>query len=264
MPANKPAIEVKDLSYSYGNGEVLSSVSFQVHEGEYLTIVGPNGAGKTTLLKNIIRILRGGRGHINIRGVDVDIYSQRELAKIVSYVPQPDGRAYPFKVWEFILMSKYPYLNPFSRITSGDEREVDEVLEAVHMGRFKNRDMSALSSGERQKIMIAASLMQKAGIFLLDEPTTFLDPKHEEEISRILKNLNKGRNITIVSVTHNLNMAVILSDKILALKDGRIFFFGEPKYFMEQNILDSIYDKKFRLITHPDKDIKIILPELIC
>ena len=144
-----------------------------------------------------------------------------------------------------------------------DEKEADEVLESVHMSRFKNRDMTALSSGERQKIMIAASLMQKADIFLLDEPTTFLDPKHEEEINKILKRLNRERNITIVSVTHNLNLAAMLSDKILALKNGRVVYFGNSDTFMEQSILSSLYDKEFELMSHPKKDIKIILPEVI-
>ena len=258
------AIEVKDFSYSFGNGDVLRSLDFYVKSGEYVSIVGPNGAGKTTLLKNIMGILRGGRGSITIRGTDVNSFRQKELAKEISYVPQPDGRRYPFLVWEFILMSKYPYLNPFSKITAEYAREVDEVLESVHMSRFKNRYMNTLSSGERQKIMISASLMQRADVFLLDEPTTFLDPKHEEEINRILKRLNSERNITIISVTHNLNLAAILSDRILALKNGHARYFGDSDNFMEHGVLSSIYDKEFALMSHPDKNIKIILPEVIC
>jgi len=260
----KYAVEVENFSYSYGNGEVVRSVGFHVKEGEYLTIVGPNGAGKTTLLKNIIRILAGGSGKIKVKGIDIKDYDQKKLAREMSYVPQSDGRSYPFSVREFILLSKYPYLNPFSRITPDNECEVNEALEAVHMSRFKDREMGALSSGERQKIMISASLIQRANILLLDEPTTFLDPKHEDEINRILKKLNRERNITVISVTHNLNLATILSDKILALKDGRLVYFGSPSGFMEKNILRSIYDKDFKLISHPDKDIRIILPELIC
>lgn len=260
----KPAIRVKDFSYSFGNGDVLSSVSFSIAKGEYFSIVGPNGAGKTTILKNIIRILTGGRGVIEICGVDIKGFSQKELAKRISYVPQPDGRNYPFMVWEFILMSKYPYLNPFSKITVVDEREVDEVLETVHMGRFKNRDMNTLSSGERQKIMISASLVQKADIILLDEPTTFLDPKHEEEINTILKRLNGERKITVVSVTHNINLAAILSDRILALKNGHVVYLGDAGGFMTPSVLNSVYGKEFELITHPDKNIKIVIPEVIC
>ena len=260
----KIAIEVNNLSFSFGNGDILYSVSFNVKEGEYVSVVGPNGAGKTTLLKNIMRILRGGRGNIKLKGADIKDFSQRELAKKLCYFPQPDGRNYPFSVREFILMGKYPYLNPFSRVTLEDENEADEVLESVHMRPFKDRDMNTLSAGERQKVMIAASLIQKAEIFLLDEPTTFLDPKHEEEINRILKRLNRERNITIVSVTHNLNMAAILSEKILALKEGRVVYFGSSADFMEQGILSSIYEKQFELMAHPDKNIKIILPEVMC
>ncbi len=259
----KYAIEVEDFSYSYGNGKVLSSVGFNIAEGEYLAIVGPNGSGKTTLLKNIMRILRGGTGKIKINGRDAGDYGYKELAREMSYVPQSDGRTYPFNVREFILMSKYPYLNPFSAITPADKREADEVLEAVRMSRFRDREMSSLSSGERQKIMISASLIQKSNILLLDEPTTFLDPKHEEEINRILKRLNRERGITVLSVTHNLNLATILSDKVLALKEGRRVYFGDPAGFMENGVLFSVYDKEFKLIFHPDKDIKIILPELV-
>ena len=160
-------------------------------------------------------------------------------------------------------MSKYPQINPFSSVAPEDECEVDEILEVVHMSRFKNRDMSALSSGERQKIMIAASLMQKAGIFLLDEPTTFLDPKHEAEIHGILKRLNQEHNITIITVTHNINSAVLLSDRILALKNGRVLYCGNSDVFMDKSILRSLYDKEFELMTHPRKNIKIILPEVV-
>lgn len=260
----KPVIEVNNFSYSFGNGDVVSSVDFDVEKGEYISIVGPNGAGKTTLLKNIMRILTGGRGVIKVKGIDIKRFDQRELAKEISYVPQPDVKRYPFQVWEFILMGKYPHLNPFSKITTKDEHEVDAVLESVHMSHFKNRDMNTLSSGERQKIMICASLVQKADIFLLDEPTTFLDPKHEEEINKILKRLNREHNITILSVTHNINLAAMLGDKILGLKDGHLVYFGSSDDFMNRGVLSRIYDKEFELMTHPEKNIKIILPDLIC
>lgn len=259
-----PAIEVNNLSFSFGNGAVLNSVSFNVEEGEYLAIVGPNGAGKTTLLKNIMRILSGGSGYIRVAGTDIRNYGQRELARKISYVPQPDGRHYPFSAREFILMGKYPYLNPFSRIGPQDEYEAEQVLDSVHMRPFKDRGMDTLSSGERQKIMIAASLIQKAEIFLLDEPTTFLDPRHEEEINKILKKLNRERGITIISVTHNLNLASILSDNVLALKAGSVAYAGVTAGFMQNSVLSSVYEKEFELMPHPGRDIKIILPDITC
>jgi iron complex transport system ATP-binding protein len=223
--------------------------------------LGPNGAGKTTLLRSIVGILKG-TGAIKVLGRDTSSYTQKDLAKSVAYVPQPDGRSYPFQVWEFVLMSKYPYLNPFSQFSSRYEREVDEALESVHMRSFKTRYMNTLSSGERQKIMICASLVQNAGILLLDEPTTFLDPRHEEEIQIILKRFNKDKGITVLSVTHNINSAVLLSDRIVSLKEGRVVYFGDAKRFTEAKVLSSVYEKEFKLIAHPEKqDVAIILPE---
>ncbi len=111
--------------------------------------------------------------------------------------------------------------------------------------------------------MIAASLMQKASILLLDEPTTFLDPRHEEEINIIIKQLNRERRITVISVTHNINLAAVMSDKILALKDGKMAFFGKPESFMSRESLKALYEKEFKMIVHPEKNINIILPEII-
>jgi len=257
----KPALEVSGFSFSFDGAPALKSVSFEIEEGEYVSVLGPNGAGKTTLLKNIIGVLKGGQGAIKIGREETKDFGQRELAKKISYVPQADGSAYPFTVWEFILLSRYPYLNPFSEVTASDKREAEEALKTVHMSRFKDRDMHTLSSGERQKVMISSCLAQNAEIFLLDEPTAFLDPKHEEEINIILKGLNRERGITIVSVTHNLNLAAMISDRILALKGGRLVYFGSSGAFMEEGVLRSVYDKEFKLMPHPDRNINIILPE---
>ena len=256
------ALEVRDFSYSFGKVNILNSLTFNVRAGERLSILGPNGAGKTTLLKNIIGILKG-TGAIKVMGRDILNYSRRDLAKNVAYVPQADAANYPFQVWEFVLMSKYPYLNTFSRITSGFESEVDIALESVHMGSFKERFMNTLSSGERQKILICACLVQNAKILLLDEPTTFLDPKHEEEINKILYKYNRQNGITVIAVTHNINSAVMSSDRILSIKTGGISYFGEAKAFMSPKILQSVYDKEFKLLRHPEMDMNIILPEVL-
>ncbi|MBN1871396.1 MAG: ABC transporter ATP-binding protein [Candidatus Omnitrophica bacterium] len=256
------AIELKKFSYSFGNGYVLDSLAFKIKAGEYVSVVGPNGSGKTTLLKNIVGILKGS-GSINVLGRDIVHYSRRDLAKNIAYVPQSDGRSYPFQVREFILMSKYPYLNPFSRYGSRYELEVERALESVHMTGFKTRFMNMLSSGERQKIMICASLVQNAKILLLDEPTTFLDPKHEEEINSILKKYNREKKITIFAVSHNINSAVLLSDRILSLKNGRVVYCGEARGFTEQSVLRSVYEKEFKLFDHPEKGVKMVLPEAV-
>jgi iron complex transport system ATP-binding protein len=255
-------IEIDSYSFGAGGKEILKDISLTVHEGEYLSIVGPNGAGKTTLLKCITRIHKGGRGNITVAGRKLEDYSQRELAVKVSYVPQADGRHAPFSVREFVLMGRYPYLSPFSPPSSSDTAAVREALEVTGTLEFSERFLGTLSGGERQKVYIAAALAQEARVLLLDEPTTFLDPKHESDIYRLLARINRERGVTVVSVTHDINSAVLTSRSVLALKRGAVAFNGPAEEFMNEEILQSIYEKSFSLMEHPRYGRTIIAPEV--
>jgi iron complex transport system ATP-binding protein len=203
------AIEVEDLSFSIGEKAILRGVSLGVETGEFISIIGPNGAGKSTLLKCLVRVNRGWSGTVRLKGRGLGEYSQRELARVMSYVPQARDGAMPFTVLEFVLMGRYPYLGPFSVIDAADEAAALEVLEMVGMKDFARRAMRTLSGGERQKALIAGALSQGAEIMLLDEPTTFLDPRHEHEIINILGRINRDHGVTIVSVTHDINHAAL-------------------------------------------------------
>jgi iron complex transport system ATP-binding protein len=255
-------IDIASFSFAIGDKEILKDVSLTVHEGEYVSIVGPNGAGKTTLLKCISRILRGGRGRIVVAGKNLEDYGQKELALKLSYVPQAEGRHAPFTVREFILMGRYPYLSPFSSPSASDTAAVAEALKVTGTMEFSERFLSTLSGGEKQKVYIAAALAQEANVLLLDEPTTFLDPKHESDIYRLLAGINRERGVTVVSVTHDINSAVLTSRIVLALKGGRVAFYGPAENFMNEKVLQDIYEKTFSLIKHPGYDRTIIAPEV--
>ncbi|MBN2321051.1 MAG: ABC transporter ATP-binding protein [Acidobacteria bacterium] len=255
-------IDISSYSFRIGDKEILKEVSLTVHEGEYVSIVGPNGAGKTTLLKCISRIHRGGRGSIAVAGRRLEEYSQKELALKVSYVPQADGRHAPFTVREFILMGRYPYLSPFSPPGPSDTGAVREAMEVTGTSEFSERFLGTLSGGERQKVYIAAALAQEAQVLLLDEPTTFLDPRHESDIYRLLAGINRERGVTIVSVTHDINSAVLTSRTVLALKGGAVAFCGPAEEFMNEEILRNIYEKSFSLMQHPQYGRTIIAPEV--
>jgi iron complex transport system ATP-binding protein len=258
-----PIIEISDYSYSIKNSEILRSISLIIDEGEYFSIIGPNGAGKTTLLKCLMRILYGGTGLIRVRGKSIDQYRQRELARIISYIPQGDGKIIPFTVEEFVMMGRYPYLSPFTSFRSEDRTAVQDALEITGTTGLKTRYMATLSGGERQTVAIAAALVQGAPIMLLDEPTTFLDPKHEAEILSIISKINRERGITIISVTHDINNAALYSDRVGILKNGRFVFTGVPSGMMNNDILYSVYDKSFSFIPHPATGFPIIIPEEI-
>ncbi|NOY87438.1 MAG: ABC transporter ATP-binding protein [Deltaproteobacteria bacterium] len=254
-------IEIVNYSYRIGQTGILHDVSMCVYEGEYLCVIGPNGAGKTTLLKCLDRINIGGQGVIRMSGRPLEEYSQKELAKLLSYVPQADMRMLPFSAGEFVLMGRYPHLSPFSALKPGDREIVEKAMKLTGTERFYHRPMGTLSGGECQKVLIAAALAQGAKVLLLDEPTTFLDPKHGEEVLGILARLNREEGITVVSVTHDINSAVLNGDRVVALREGSVRFAGPPAGLMNNSILEAIYDRRFLLTPHPQSGRMIVLPE---
>ena len=258
---NNPQIEINNFSFSIGNTAILKDVSLSVNEGDYISVIGPNGAGKTTLLKCLIRIYTGGTGNISIAGKSLDSYSQKELARLVSYVPQSDGRNLDFKVYEFVMMGRYPYLSPFTSVNKEDKNAVSEALVLTETEQLSDRYLNTLSGGERQNVFIAAAIAQGSRILLLDEPTTFLDPKHETDIHMTLKRVNHDFGITVVSVTHNINNAILLSNRIIVLKDGKVAFSGKPSDVMNNEVLERIYDKTFLFVDHPETGQPVIVPE---
>ena len=261
-PNHNTIIEVRDFSFSLGAKQILRDVSFSVRPGEYLSIVGPNGAGKTTLVKCIDGILTGGTGTIDLFGRPLANYRRKDLARRVSYVPQADGRAFPFTVEQFVLMGRYPYLNPFTSIGAPDRRAVADALELTGTAEFAGRLLDTLSGGERQKVYIAAALAQEADVLLLDEPTTFLDYRHQAEIRELLAKANRSSGVTIVSVTHDVNRAVLDSDRIVALSGGSVVFCGTPAEIMKAEVLEQIYGTSFLLVDHPGANLSVIVPQV--
>jgi iron complex transport system ATP-binding protein len=258
----QPVIEIVNLSLIINSKSILNSVSLQIFDGDYLSIIGPNGAGKTSLLKCLMRINSSYEGQIRFQGQSLEKISQKKLAKQISYVPQANGRVFPFSVEEFVMMGRYPHLNPFSSFSAADRDAVHHSLAITGIEPFADRLMNTLSGGERQIVFIAAALAQGAKIMLLDEPTTFLDPKHEAEIYAILKRLNQELGMTIVSVTHNINSAVLQSDKIVILKQGRVMYAGKAQDIIQSEILKQAYDKSFTFMIHPVTGQTIIAPEV--
>lgn len=255
-----PLIRVSDFSFSIGDTSILDGVSFEVASGEHVSIIGPNGAGKTTLLKCLNRILTGGSGDIEIRGRPLGSYTQQELATHIGYVPQAEGRFYEFTVLEFAMMSRYPHLSAFSAVKPADEDAVWGALRLTGTDHLAHRVHATLSGGERQKVFIASALAQEAQLFLLDEPTTFLDPHHQADILRILANVNAECEATILSVTHDINAALLVSDRILVLREGRVMFCGTAQELLRKQVLDAAFGMHFLFAEHPETGQPMIVP----
>jgi len=253
-------IEVRDWTYRVAGRAILDGVTLALRQGEVLALVGPNGAGKTTLLRNILRIARGGEGDIRVLGRALEGYRQRDLARAVGYVPQAGGAQPPFTVREYVMLGRYPYLSPLTPVRREDRDAVQRALETTGTAAFAERRLSTLSGGERQKVLIAAALAQGASILLLDEPTTFLDPRHQAEILDILRQINAGQGASILVVTHDINAAATTAHRVVALREGRVAFTGTPAELMEGDTLHALFDHRFTLATHPETGGKVVVP----
>jgi iron complex transport system ATP-binding protein len=253
-------LEAKNFSYAYGGKPILCNLSFSIRRGEYVAIVGPNGAGKSTLLKCFDRLIDGGEGALEIDGRPRESYRQRDLAKRIAYVPQADSRQIPFTVEQFLLMCRYPYLTPFAAVRKNDRQAVREAMISTGTLEFAPRIISTLSGGERQKVYIAAAVAQGANIWLLDEPTTFLDYYRQEEILALLGRANRQFNATMVAVTHDLNHAVLEADRVVALHEGRVAFNGPSGEIMVPEVLQQIYGTELLFVQHPQANVPMIIP----
>ena len=254
------AVEVADYSYRVGRQDILKNITFSVEEGDYLSILGPNGAGKSTLLKSINRLISLGEGEIHLYGHDIKRVPQKRLARMVSYVPQIHRLNFPVTVWQFVLLSRYPYLSPLRPVSSADRDAVDRSLEMTGLHEFRERILNTLSGGEQQKAYLAAAIAQETEVILLDEPTTFLDPRYKQEMMILLERLNNEEGVTIIEVTHDINLALLFSKRIIAIKNGELVFSGPPGALLEGQVLRDLYDTDFAFARHPHIQLSLVFP----
>ncbi|OUR73676.1 ABC transporter ATP-binding protein [Methylophaga sp. 41_12_T18] len=254
-------IHGQNIKVAVTNKVLLENISFQVNEGDYLCIVGPNGAGKSSLIKAIMGILPLSHGQLLINQHAITSYSQKQLAKQVSYVPQANGRTLPFTVKEFVAMARYPFHSAMSEWQPLDQQAVEQAFAITNTEQFADRQISTLSGGECQRVMIAAALCQQSPILLLDEPTSFLDPHHQVEVHKLIRELNQQHQITIIEVSHDINHASQHSKQILALKEGQSLWQGPASEFLEKDRLHSLYEQAFIFLNHPQTGAIIALPD---
>lgn len=255
-----PRIVVDKLGVRLGDAQILDNVSFEVGSGEFLTVIGPNGAGKSTLLRCLDGMLVPTSGRILMDGASLGEFSRRQLAQKLSYVPQPDAGSLEFTVRSYVEMGRYPHLGAWAALTAGDVRAVADAMELTEVTALAERIMASLSGGERQRVSIAAALAQGGSVLLLDEPTSFLDYRHQVQILDMLDRLHRERGLTVVAVTHDLNSMVAFSDSVLALVNGRTAFFGAPSEVLSEENLASIYGAGFRLVPGGYGGLPLVVP----
>jgi iron complex transport system ATP-binding protein len=242
-------VRIKELEFGYPNFSLnVRDLSFEA--SKISSLVGPNGAGKTTLLKCIGGVLPVEEGELYLNGKDLSLMKGRERAQHIGYVPQEYGSTFNYHVRDFVLMGRAAYLSLFSTPSKEDVRIAEEALEYVGLINYSHRYYFELSSGERRLVLIARALAQKPDILLLDEPTSFLDPKHEVEIMDLTARLAKEMKKTILITLHNLDLAIQYSDSIFFMKKGTIFAFGKPAEILNESLLENVYEIKMKIVEY--------------
>jgi len=237
----KTAIDIKNLSYAYGKPLVLKDISFSVPEGDFFIVIGPNGSGKTTLMKVISGIRKFQKGRLDVLGRAIGAYTKKTLARTVALVPQDVPADFPFTVNELVLMGRSPYLGMLGLPQKEDVDIADQAVAFTGVEHLAHRKLDQLSGGERQLVFIARAICQQPQIILLDEPTASLDLSHQVKIMDLMERLKLEKGITVVMVSHDVNLAAMYGDTLLLLKDGRVIRQGTPADVLTFKVLEEAY-----------------------
>lgn len=233
-------VQVKNVSFKVGSTTILNDVSTEFKEKSLTCILGPNGAGKTTLIKAICRLINF-EGEILINDKKSTSLDQNALAREVSYVPQSITPDLTFTVEEFVQLSRYPWHG----VSEMEQSQMDEIFDLTGILKHKKQPMKTLSGGERQRVLIAAALIQDTPVILLDEITSALDPKYQDQIVQLLLDIRQTGK-TLIWATHDINAALIHGDSLLAMKNGKVFSSGTQKQFLENGTLEELYEREFQ------------------
>ncbi len=246
-----PIVEIKDVYFKYKHQWVLRGVEFEVLRGELLGIIGPNGSGKSTLLKVMNGILRPQQGKVLLNGMEIKRLSRKDIARNVAMVGQENFFRFPFTCLEVVLMGRFPHLNSFQFEGKKDLEIARQAMELTNVWCFASRPIHQLSGGEKQRVLIARALAQEPKLLLLDEPTSFLDPKHKLEIFGILRYLAMEKGVSVLVVTHDLDLVAQHCNRSLLIRDGAPVALGNPAHVFNSDYLKRLFDCEVMVDRNP-------------
>ena len=236
-------IKLENFSAGYKNKIIIDLINLSLNSGEWLGIIGANGSGKSTLIKGICGIIKPQKGKVFLRGKDINNLSNKSISQQISFLPQGINSNLSISVSDLVALGRSPYKNFWDfDLTKNDKSIIEESLKLVEILELKDCLLSEISGGQRQRAFLALALAQETEIIVLDEPTNYLDINHQIKFLQILKDLQLKKNLTIITVLHDLNLCARFSDQIAALKDGLLIEVGDPKDILNKNIIKNIFD----------------------
>jgi len=244
-------LELQDVGFRYEKNWVVRGIRLQIKRGTFLGIVGPNGSGKSTLLKIMDGILHPQEGDVLFEGISLMKMKRTQIAKKISMVTQETHFHFNFSVLEVVLMGRFPHLGIFKFEGKRDLDIAKEALRLTDSIDFAHRPINTLSGGEKQRVLLAKTLAQEPEIVLLDEPTTFLDLRYKTEIFEIISSLIKEMGLTVVVVSHDIDLVSQYCKEVLLLKDGKVFDMGTPKDVINSENLRELFDCQILVDLNP-------------
>lgn len=242
-------LSIETVSFRYPSGFRLKDVSLHVPARSFLALIGPNGSGKTTLLQLMSGLLQPLGGAISLDGTPLDRFNARQLAKRVAVIPSEQYFEFPFPVAEVVAMGRFPHLGRFDRLRRTDWEKVGQALRVTETLYLKDRPISELSSGERQRVFIARAIAQEPSILMLDEPNAHLDIHHQIAIFQLLQSLTEKQGMTIVLVLHDLTAAAAFCRTLVLLHQGELVKEGTPEEVITADLLRRTYGAE--VLVHP-------------
>ena len=254
-------LEVKDLSFSYGDNKVLNNVSFSSSGGEAIAVLGPNGVGKSTFFKCILGFLPIRKGKIEIEGKDISIMKGKELSKYIAYIPQSSNPVFNHTVLDSVAMGMNNQIGLFSAPGEKEREKAAAALDRLGILKLKDRGCLNISGGERQLMLIARAMVQDARIIVMDEPTSSLDYGNSYRVMETIMSLSKD-GYTIRFSTHDPDAAMRYSDRVIAFYKGEIIRDGKPSTVLNTDVLSTLYsiNVAIRNVRVREKEYSVCIP----
>ncbi|WP_028610936.1 ABC transporter ATP-binding protein [Paenibacillus harenae] len=244
-------IEAKEIVQEIQGRPVLNGLSCSFQKGRMYGIIGPNGVGKSTLLGLLSGVERPKRGDVLLEGRSVFAYARKLLARKMAVLQQSGLPPVGFSVREVVGMGRYPYQNWFGSETDDSEAVIDGAIEAMGLQELEQRKMDQLSGGERQRVALAKLMAQQPSVILLDEPTTYLDIGFQVQLLDTVRTWQRERELTVIAVLHDLNLASLYCDELLVLHRGTIAASGTPQDVLTASLIEQVYETSPSILAHP-------------
>lgn len=253
-------LTIDNVSLGYGaQADILRNITLSVNRSEILCLIGKNGSGKTTLLRGITGIIPLRSGTIAYNGTDLNTLDPRDRARLTAVVPQAASLPPGYTVYETVAHGRTPYLNWYGRLSTADKEIINNAVKITGLERFVDIEVSRLSGGEQQRVILARALSQDAPVMILDEPTNYLDLHYQVSLLNLERRICKEKGLSVIVIIHDLNLAARIADRIAILNGGQIVSVGSPADVLRENILSDVYDTPVRVIKDSREGL-IILP----